>query len=47
MKLLIVLGIQEYKEDLCQLFRESHVSVFSEVDIKGYKKEEVAVDPMN
>ena len=47
MKLLIVLGIQEYRDELCELLRTTGINVFSEVDIKGYKNEPVVSDPMN
>ena len=47
MKLLIVLGIQEYREDLIRILNMADLSVFSEVEIRGFKKEGVALDPSN
>jgi len=47
MKLLIILAIKEYQEELRQLLNHSGVSIYSEVDLRGYKSDLGSADPMN
>ena len=47
MKLFIVLGIQEFREELIDILNNADLTVFSEVEVRGFKKEGVAVDPSN
>ncbi len=37
MKLVIVTAVEEYHNDILQLFKESDINNFSESDINGYK----------
>jgi hypothetical protein len=39
MKLLIVLGIQEYRDELIRILNKAELTVFSEMDIRGFHKE--------
>ncbi len=40
MKLLVVMGIEAYKEELKKIFFESNVFVFSEMEVAGFKRPE-------
>ncbi len=37
MKLLIITSIDEYKKDICKLFKESNIEIYSTMDIEGHK----------
>jgi hypothetical protein len=47
MKLIIVLGIKEFQEELNTVFKELMIPIFSKVDIEGFKTEDNTVDISN
>ena len=42
MKFLIVTCLKEYKEDVCKLFKEAKIKVFSTTDVTGFKESDSA-----
>lgn len=44
MKLIAVLGIEEYKKKINRLFAEIKIPVFSEMEVKGYQNLGAALD---
>ncbi|MCK6541454.1 hypothetical protein L6Q79_02085 [bacterium] len=47
MKLIAVMTIEQYAQDLRKLFREHHVTIFSESEIRGYRSDATERDPSN
>ena len=42
MKFLIVTCLKEYKEDVCKIFKEAKIKVFSTTDVTGFKQSDSA-----
>lgn len=40
MKLIVIMSLEEYAEALHEIYRNRHIKVFSETDIRGYHHEQ-------
>lgn len=47
MKLIAVMAIEQYAQDLRKLFREHHVTIFSESEIRGFRSDAADRDSSN
>ena len=45
--MVMVLGIKEYQEKLAKFFKDIQISIYSEIDIKGFKAENSLSDSNN
>lgn len=39
MKLVVILGIEEYNDSLKEIFQKSEIPIYSQADIKGFKSQ--------